>query len=174
MGNVGNIPTEVLNPDLADAVIDGLARGETFAAIAQKVDLSEDAVSSISKRNRPVVEARRAATWPEFSETFKAKLRLAMDSLTPDKLAGASVRDISIMTGIFTDKALVIDGRPNVISSVEHSDRRAMGDFFGVLKAELERRGLSEPLDVTPDDSVGRKKGREALENQAAGRRSVT
>lgn len=140
-------------PEIADAAIDMLAQGASYRDVAASTGLGKTAVGKVAKRGLPILDARGQLTWAEFGGLFKQKIQLGLESLTPEKLRKASVRDISILMGIFTDKALVIDGRPNVISHMDTTDRRVLPELLSILRGELERRPRVEAgqvIDVTP------------------------
>lgn len=75
-----------------------------------------------------------------FLEQIETNLWHALQLLTPETLAKASVRDLSTVTAMLIEKRQLLKGEPTVIT---RNDQRAdLADFAKRLLAECERRGI--------------------------------
>lgn len=134
---------------------------EKYAEFVNEItnpELTELNISAIAKRlNLPVPTARRVAAeirsvyFPTAIEARNVKLeRLktlwgmraeeALAQLTPERMSGASPRDLAIIAGIATEKVLLLRGLPTQIVKSE-SDRVKVGELARAFIEEADRRG---------------------------------
>ena len=156
-GTGGANALERRDPELAAAVADyRLANPEaSFVDIAKATGVSKSTVRDYLRR----LEMRPTPEWLEAKKVKQAELaedyaklaRASAHAITDEKLEDASPRDLAVISGIATDKHLLLTGQPTAIFGVE--DRRKLHELLPALQAEIKRRGLTlegEYKDVTP------------------------
>ena len=155
--NGGHNALERRDPELAAAVAEcRLANpGASFSEIAKTTGVSKSTVRDFLRR----LEMRSTPEWLEAKKVRQAELaedyaklaRASAHAITDKKLEEASPRDLAVISGIATDKHLLLTGQPTAIFGVE--DRRKLHELLPALQAEIKRRGLTlegEFKDVTP------------------------
>jgi hypothetical protein len=114
------------------------------------------AVERFLKRMRTenvgVAEAVRAFGHNEMVAALGEKMTLALQYITPEKMAAAGVRDIAIVFGILAEKRELLQGKPTQIFSFE--ERRAMKDIMPAAFKEAMRRGMVIDGTYTEDNSI--------------------
>lgn len=73
-------------------------------------------------------EAKRMSEQPEVTKELAAKFKqlahLALDAITPEKLAKASLKELALAAAIFTDKNQLLTGSPTQIVGTEQLSTR--------------------------------------------------
>ena len=156
-GGSGQNAIEIVNPELATAIADyRLANPETSF---ERIAIATGAARSTVQRYIERLEMRPTPEWLRAREVKQSELagdyaKLAQASaraITDEKLEDASPRDLAVISGIATDKHLLLTGQPTAIFGVE--DRRELHELLPALLAEVKRRGMDVPpalKDVTP------------------------
>lgn len=80
-----------------------------------------------------------------FLEEVERKLALGLASLTPVKIAGASVGDLQKLVSMLVEKRALLRGEPTQI--VSHRERRRIDEVLPMLVAAAQKRGVV--LDLT-------------------------
>lgn len=102
-------------------------------------------------------QAKRMSTPAEFIEAFQDRLSMVLGYVDDYALANASVKDLAIAAGIFTEKMLLLKGQPTQI--IDFTTRQQLHVLAPRLLAEAKRRGItidgqssvvSEPVMVGP------------------------
>ncbi len=143
------------NPDqFADIVVGLSAPAASVARVARDLGISADAVTKIARKlegelqplKREVVEIRVE----ELTKQFGTLARDAIDAITPEKLDAASASQLAIVSGIASEKYLLLRGQPT--QRVEVGHRHEMDEVVKMLLQEAIRRGVT--IDVTPEGGV--------------------
>ena len=121
-----------------------MADGVDPVNAALEVGISKGSAWKLHKRLKPEVDARSFTKWNEIIKALRERMWWILDSITPESLEKATLRDKAITFGIFSEKALLFSGQPTAISSLEISDRRALPEILKAISDELERRGASK------------------------------
>ena len=136
-GGAGKNAIELVNPELAAAVADyRLANPEaSFDTIAKATGASKTTVQRYVKRQemRPTPEWLRAreVKQSELAGDYAKLARASAHAITDEKLEDASPRDLAVISGIATDKHLLLTGQPTAIFGVE--DRRKMNELIPAI-----------------------------------------
>lgn len=105
----------------------------------------------MAKGGQPVVEEYRRLSSEKLAEMFDSKLQMIMSYVDPLTVGTASLKDLAIAAGIFTEKRQLLRGHATQIVTVD--DRRKLNELMPKLLQEARRRGLEidgEAVDVTP------------------------
>jgi len=143
------------DPDGFASAVVALSDPESkVGAIAKKLGISPSTVRKLAKEldgelmplKREIQDVRLEGMVKRFGTLAKD----SVDAITPDKLAGASARDLAVISGIATQNWQLLLGQPT--QRMEISDRREMNEMLGLILQEVERRGYE--VDVTPEGAV--------------------
>ncbi len=85
----------------------------------------------------------------ELSAKFEGLAHTIVDSVTPEDIRKASLRDKMIAVGILTEKVLLLRGRPTqiVANSIGRETYRELQERFGLSEEEA-RKIVSEQFDI--------------------------
>ena len=148
---------EKRNPELVPEVID-LASDplETVVAMARKLDMPESTLHGLLGRIRarygPLVSEVKEVKTEVLRDLFSQNAHRVLAATSDEKIEKASLRDLAIASGIYTEKTLLLSGLPTERYSVEDSRhiRELMQEAIRVAKM----RGWDDIIDVTPKPQV--------------------
>ncbi len=151
----GNVPEPAAPQGLTTKVEEySLANPEaSYQQVATATGLPVSTVQEYfeQKKESPSWLSSQRVKQADLAEDYAKLARASAHAITDDKLEKATVRDLAVVSGIATDKHLLLTGQSTVIFGVE--DRRKLHELLPALQAEIKRRGLAfegEFKDVTP------------------------
>lgn len=142
----------------ADLILGLTEPGAKIAAVARKAGVSPGTAKRIATvldgelapLKRELVDIRLE----DLVQRFGTLTRDAVDAITPEKLKGASAKDLAVIAGIAGEKWQLFRGQPT--QRLEVSDRRQLNELLGEILKEAKRRNIE--IDVTPEGEVFAKK----------------
>ena len=84
---------------------------------------------------------RQMRTSSEFIEAFQDRLSMVLHYVDEVALSNASLKDLAIAAGIFTEKVLLLKGQPTQI--IDFTSRQQLHVLAPRLLAEAKRRGIT-------------------------------
>lgn len=131
--------------NLVGAKPDGGFDMEKFVEFAKSAGVPPRVVQALARRimagmGLMKVEAKKMALAEEIAKVQEIK-EMILQFADPVAIAGTSLKDLSIAYGVFTDKALLLGGKPNVI--VDFNQRRQLQQLLPEMLAEARRRGIT-------------------------------
>jgi hypothetical protein len=129
------------DPELSAKVLDMLADGESFTAIAKKTNLGWETIGRLRARHKVALEERRAMLAEDaldIAEGLRLLQKKKMEMLATDdeQLARTNIRDLTLPWGIANDKYLAAMGENKV--TIEH--KTAAPSLEDAMKAIEEAR----------------------------------
>lgn len=123
-----------------------------FEEICLESGLGRAAVEALSKllkeQYRPVKEQIQEVKLKEFATLMRRKAWMVAASIDESTIEEAGLKDRAIALGILTDKSLLIEGKPTVIT--DHTRPKKIEELLKVVGEAMERRGIkiSEPTTI--------------------------
>ena len=130
---------------LTGAKPDGGFDIEKFVEFAKAAGIPPRVVQALARRimagmGLMKVEAKKMALAEEIAKVQEIK-EMILQFADPVAIAGTSLKDLSIAYGVFTDKALLLGGKPTAI--IDINARRELDKLLPELFAEARRRGIT-------------------------------
>jgi hypothetical protein len=154
---VKTIPPEKVGELLADLIADP---DETMAALAERHGLGRATVEAFIQALRTthvaMYETAREVSASELLPMIDTRLKQALQFMSPEKMAAASVRDLAVTAGILAEKRALMRGEPTQILAVD--DRKKLHEMWPVIMREVARRGMTvegDFRDMTEADAQG-------------------
>jgi hypothetical protein len=127
---------------LAQAGTDGERLSE--AAIAKRLNLPPETAALVAKEIRsiyfPTSIEMRNVKLEKLRDLWGMRAEEALAQLTPERISGASPKDLAIIAGIATEKLLLLRGQPTQIIRTER-DRLKVEVLANAFMDEAKRRG---------------------------------
>jgi hypothetical protein len=149
--------TETTDPeDAAKAMIDLSLPSHIqprFEEICLESGLGRAAVEALSKllkeQYRPVKEQIQEVKLKEFATLMRQKAWMVATSIDEQTIQDAGLKDRAVALGILTDKSLLIEGKPTVIT--DHTRPKKIEELLKVVGEAMERRGIKISESATID-----------------------
>jgi nucleotide-binding universal stress UspA family protein len=143
---------EHVDPELAAAVMEERTHAlrPTASALARQygvpVTVFQKFLDRIDKQYAALTEEVRAPQLKELVDLTGARAKAILQSITPEDIEQATLRDKAVAVGIFVEKHLLLEGRPTQIVETREEDQ-ALDKVIGWVLQEAQRRGLTFDLD---------------------------
>jgi len=157
-GDTADVRTlEVKRPADAAAALDVMTDpGATINKAAKLLGLPASTLRGFMRR----MKLRNASALQDIREVKAAELVKLLDDralkaisyINDDNLAGASPRDLAVVSGIMIDKSQLLQGQPTQI--ISHEERKKLNDLIPLLVNEAKRRGITIEGMVVPGSPV--------------------
>jgi len=152
--NTGTPSFEKRDPQTAAAVLDEVSHAlrPSMAAIGRKygvpIDLLNRFMERVDRQYRALVEEVKAPRLQELVDLTGARARAVLQSITPEDIESASLRDKAVAISILVEKHLLLEGRPTQIIENREDDQN-LDRVIGFVLEEANRRGITFDLDPT-------------------------
>jgi len=110
-----------------DAIRAFLQAGKTYREIANILGVSKSTVGNVAKEACAVDSSVVAAIKKTELETLKAKSKMLLEGLTPEKVAKAPLNTLAVSYGILFDKRRLIAGKSTSNQSIAAIIKAAHG-----------------------------------------------
>lgn len=112
-----------VKPGVVTALVKRLQAGDPTVAVSER---------------EPV---KRMTTSAEFIDAFQDRLSMVLGYVDEVALSQASLKDLAIAAGIFTEKVLLLKGQPTQI--IDFTSRQQLQALLPRALAEAKRRGIT-------------------------------
>ena len=138
--------TEVARPEEAAVLIDAATSPFATVGAAAKAcgfppTTARRIMQRLEARYAPLNDAIRKVKSEELIGLLEDRAQRCLFYMDDFSMAGASVKDLAISTGIMTDKARLLKGEPTAIYG--HEDSRKLDELGAALMKEMKRRGIT-------------------------------
>jgi hypothetical protein len=124
----------------------------TAAAEGFPMRVVDKFIRRMRTRHVGTAEAVKAFGHGEMLHALGEKMTLALQAMTPEKMADSPARDLAVVFGILAEKRELLQGKPTQIFSFE--ERRSMKELLPAAIREAQRRGFVIDGTYTEDSSV--------------------
>lgn len=133
-------------PDLPVVVGDAGMRVDALREAAKAAGVRPDVIAALVKRvqasDPAVVKGPvKRLQGQDLIDAFQDRLSMVLDYVDPVAMQQASLKDLAIAAGVFTDKVQLLKNMPTQI--IDFSTRQQLHDLGPRLMAEMKRRGVT-------------------------------
>lgn len=143
---------EHVRPEIAAALLDESSHAlrPSLVSLGRKYGVPVGVVSGfmdrIDRQYHALIEEVRKPRLEELTNLTGARARTILQSITPEDLEQANLRDKAFAASILVEKHLLLEGRPTQIVETREEDQ-ALDKVIGWVLEESQRRGITFDLD---------------------------
>jgi hypothetical protein len=127
-----------------------LALGIAQRAIARCLGITQQAVSAVGIRCQAEIAGLKAHTNPRLARLYEEKLMVILESITPEKMREATLRELAVTGAFLVDKALLLGGGATTMQEDVHVTADEINEEIARSRAEFLRR-VTEPPEMADD-----------------------